>query len=151
MKSGAIIGIIVVVVLLIGGFFLFQPGDSPTKEPEPETTDGDDEGIIEVDSELNPPTINPDPEPSPEPSGPTTHTVEIKNFKLPTLTIKVGDTIEWTNEDSAVHTTTSTDDETFDSGRLRDGEKYSFTFTEKGTFPYFCEVHPSMKGTIIVK
>jgi plastocyanin len=80
------------------------------------------------------------------------NTVEIKNFAYSpaTLTVKVGDTVTWTNKDIAGHSATA-DDGSFDTGVLSQGESGSFTFTKAGTFGYFCTPHPNIKGTIIVE
>ncbi|RPJ50379.1 MAG: hypothetical protein EHM21_05110 [Chloroflexi bacterium] len=77
--------------------------------------------------------------------------VLIQNFVFtpPSLTIPVGTTVTWTNEDQAQHTATA-DDKSFDSGPLAQGASFSFTFTKEGTFPYICTFHPNMVGTIIV-
>ena len=79
------------------------------------------------------------------------HTVAIKGFKFSpaTLTIKVGDSVVFTNEDGAPHTATA-DNGAFDTGRLGKGESKSVKFTEAGNFTYFCGVHPAMKAEIIV-
>ena len=73
-------------------------------------------------------------------------------FDPASVTVKVGDTVTWTNDDSAPHKIVS-DDSTpvFSSGDLARGDSYSFTFTAVGTFNYHCQIHPMMKGTIIVK
>lgn len=79
-----------------------------------------------------------------------THAVEIKDFNYnpPTLTINKGDTVTWTNQDTAKHTATG---DAFDSGLLGKGESFSFVFTQTGTYPYICTPHPYMKATIIVQ
>lgn len=87
-------------------------------------------------------------------STPSTSNVEvtIKNFGFTpdTLTVKVGTTITWTNQDSVTHTVTS-DTDVFDSGGLGKGESFSFTFTAAGSYPYHCTPHHAqMSGTIIV-
>ena len=79
----------------------------------------------------------------------------ISNFVLPNLTLSVGDTVEWTNQDSASHTTTSGtggrfDDIGWNSPTLSTGESFSHTFDQAGTFTYTCRIHPSMSGTITV-
>jgi amicyanin len=81
-----------------------------------------------------------------------THEVAIADFAFspPTLTIAVGDTVTWTNEDAVVHTATSTAG-AFDSGDLAQGESYSLTFTAPGTYMYLCTPHPSMTGQIVVQ
>ncbi|MGH2446679.1 MAG: cupredoxin domain-containing protein [Candidatus Limnocylindria bacterium] len=78
--------------------------------------------------------------------------VEIADFAFTpaTLTIMVGDTVTWTNSDPMVHTATSTTG-AFDSGDLAQGDAYSFTFTEAGTYDYLCTPHPTMTGTIVVE
>jgi plastocyanin len=78
--------------------------------------------------------------------------VEITNFTFEqnTVTIKIGDTITWTNHDSATHTVVA-DDGSFRSGSLSKDASFSFTFNTAGTFPYKCGVHASMVGTVIVQ
>lgn len=63
--------------------------------------------------------------------------------------VNVGETVTWQNSDATIHTASSNDD-TFDSKILRSGEVFSFTFEEEGEFPYYCKIHPSMKGTVVV-
>jgi len=70
------------------------------------------------------------------------------------IEIKVGDTVTWINNDSSPHTVTtsssSSNDSNFDSGVLRNGEAFSFTFDKEGQYSYFCTLHPSMVGTVVV-
>jgi plastocyanin len=66
------------------------------------------------------------------------------------IEIKVGDMVTWINDDSSPHTVTSSNDSTFDSDIMRRGETFSFTFDNVGEYPYFCTLHPSMVGTVIV-
>lgn len=70
-------------------------------------------------------------------------------FNPPDITVAPGTTVTWVNNDSAPHTTTA-DDETWDSETLQPGESFSFTFDMPGTFPYFCELHPFMTGSVTV-
>jgi plastocyanin len=65
------------------------------------------------------------------------------------ITVAVGTTVVVRNDDSAGHTWTS-DDGAFDSGFIDGGGTFEFTVTEAGTFPFHCEVHPAMTGTITV-
>ena len=85
-------------------------------------------------------------------SNPTTHYIDIQGyaFSPSSITINVGDTIVWTNYDSASHTVTSNDG-TFDSGSISNGNTFSFTFTSAGTFNYYCAPHPSMTGSVTVQ
>jgi plastocyanin len=78
--------------------------------------------------------------------------VKIDNFSFTpdTLTVAVGTTVTWTNRDDIPHTVVSTDG-VFKS-KVRDtDEKFSYTFTKAGMYPYFCSVHPKMTGKIIVQ
>jgi len=73
-----------------------------------------------------------------------------------TVTIDVGGTVTWSNDDTAAHTVTSgtPDGEVgtlFDSSLFMVDAVWSHTFDEAGTFPYFCMVHPWMAGTVIVR
>jgi plastocyanin len=80
--------------------------------------------------------------------------VKIDNFSFGpvTLTVPVGTTVTWINRDDIPHTVVSTDDpKTFKSKVLDTDEKFSFTFSKAGTYPYFCSVHPKMTGKVIVQ
>jgi plastocyanin len=80
--------------------------------------------------------------------------VKIDNFNFGpvTLMVPVGTTVTWINRDDIPHTVVSTGDpKAFKSKVLDTDEKFSFTFTKVGTFPYFCSVHPKMTGKVIVQ
>ena len=71
-------------------------------------------------------------------------------FDPASVTIKAGESVTWTNQDSATHTVVGDDDE-FQSGDLANGASFSFTFDKAGTYTYHCGIHPSMKGTVVVQ
>jgi len=71
-------------------------------------------------------------------------------FSPANLTVKVGKTVTWVNKDTVTHTVTSDGSSLFDSGFMPTGATFQFTFTMAGTYPYYCTVHPFMKGTIVV-
>jgi plastocyanin len=80
--------------------------------------------------------------------------VKIDNFSFgpATLTVPVGTTVTWSNRDDIPHTVVSSDDaKTFKSRVLDTDEKFSYTFSKAGTFPYFCSIHPKMTGKVIVQ
>ena len=81
-----------------------------------------------------------------------TNEVKIDNFSFTptTLTVAPGTTVTWTNSDDVPHTVVS-DDKIFKSKVLDTDEKFSYTFTKPGTYPYFCSVHPKMTGKIVVQ
>jgi plastocyanin len=66
------------------------------------------------------------------------------------LTVKAGTTVVWTNKDDIPHTVTS-DDKVFSSSLIDTNEKFQYTFTKPGKFPYFCKVHPMMTGVVEVQ
>ena len=83
---------------------------------------------------------------------PETTEVKIDNFSFgpSDLTVPVGTTVTWTNRDDIPHTVVSTD-KVFKSKVLDTDEKFSFTFSKAGTYPYFCSIHPKMTGKIVVQ
>ena len=77
--------------------------------------------------------------------------VSIDNFTFtpPELTVKVGDTVTWTNHDDIPHTIVSAGK--FKSKTLDTDNTFSFTFTSAGEYKYFCSLHPHMTGMIKVE
>jgi plastocyanin len=79
-------------------------------------------------------------------------TVDVKiqndSYNPDSITISNGDTVKWTNLDAGVHTVVGTD---FSSGDISSGKSYEHKFTKAGTYNYYCSIHPSMKGVVIVK
>jgi 3',5'-cyclic AMP phosphodiesterase CpdA len=78
--------------------------------------------------------------------------VSIDNFSFAPkqLTVKAGTTVVWTNKDDIPHTVTS-DDKVFSSSLMDTNEKFQYTFTKPGKFPYYCKVHPMMTGVVEVQ
>jgi len=71
------------------------------------------------------------------------------------VTVNVGDTVTWSNDDTAAHTVTAGSaadgpSGVFDSSLFMAATTFSHTFEEEGEFPYFCMVHPWMEGMVIV-
>jgi plastocyanin len=65
------------------------------------------------------------------------------------VTVQTGGKVIWQNEDTAPHTATA-DDGSFDTGTIEQGKIKSQTFKQAGIFTYFCEIHPTMHGTVEV-
>ncbi len=78
--------------------------------------------------------------------------VKIDNFVFgpQTLTVPVGATVTWINSDDIPHTSVSTEG-VFKSKVLDTDEKFSYTFTKAGTYPYYCTIHPKMTGKVVVQ
>ena len=126
MKSSTIT-IIIVILLVIAGVYLFVNKDKYFGPKE---------------ENINNQTI-----------GPQTYNVKIKDlaFTPAELNIKLGDTVVWTNEDTAKYLVISDRFAEISSKLLSNGNTYSHTFNKVGEFPYHCELHyNAMKGKVIV-
>jgi plastocyanin len=86
-------------------------------------------------------------------SGPAVHTdhVSIKNFAFApfTITVVVGTTVTWTNEDGVAHDIFASS-AGFKSPVLNQGDAATHTFSKPGTYHYICSIHPFMHGTVVV-
>jgi 3',5'-cyclic-AMP phosphodiesterase len=84
----------------------------------------------------------------------TANTTEVKidnfSFTPKSMTVKAGAVVTWTNRDDIPHTATSTEKK-FASPVLDTDQAFSFKFQEPGSYPYFCKIHPTMTGTIVVE
>src|SRR3990170_5912624 len=84
-------------------------------------------------------------------------TVAIQNFEFRPVTLRVtirnGETrqeVRWVNNGSVAHTVAA-DRGAFNSRQLAPGDTFSFAFTAAGTIDYHCEIHPTMKGQIVIE
>lgn len=124
MNNKVIIGIIVLIVV-VGGILLLK-GQYDRMQQQPTAQNGSATAMAK-------------------------NVVAIQNmtFSPATLTVKAGDKVTWTNQDSVEHSATA-DDNSFDTGVLFTGKSGSITFSKAGTYTYHCSVHPNMKAKIIV-
>ncbi len=85
-------------------------------------------------------------------AAPANRAVEIvdRAYQPSLLTVNVGETVTWTNTTLMPHTVTAVDG-SFDSGTMNGQTSFSVTFTKPGTFLYSCTIHPTMKGTVVVR
>ena len=77
-------------------------------------------------------------------------------FTEDNITVAAGDTVSWTNLDSATHTVTAGDEsapnpDAFDSGDLGQDESFDLVVADAGEIAYYCQIHPQMQGTITVE
>lgn len=86
-------------------------------------------------------------------AAPAAVTVRIDNFTFDaqTITVPVGTTVTWVNQDDIPHTVVSDDKATFRSKVMDTDDRFSFTFNTPGAFGYFCSIHPHMTGKVVVK
>lgn len=155
------IAIYLVVILIIVGAagYYFLKKETKYDPTVPVVSDGQPGSptfpIIPDPEDVPPPvmvpeeSINPSIQPKPVY---TTHFINIEDFKYekPSVTIKLGDSIVWTNKDSAPHTVTGNTKGGLSSPLLEKGFSYKYTFTSVGTFSYKCVMHPEMTGEVIV-
>jgi len=92
-----------------------------------------------------------DSEPAPSGEASKSEKVDIVEFTYQPdpVVVQAGGKVIWQNQDTAPHTATA-DDGSFDTGTIEKGKIGSETFKEPGTFTYFCEIHPTMHGTVEV-
>jgi len=134
-KKGISVGIISGIILVIIAITL-QSNDSESKTEKTEI-------VIEADVIMPIKVSRPGCE-------------ETNSCYLPSIiTIKQGQQVTWSNEDVAFHTVTSglydEPSDLFDSGHLDPEQKFIVSFDERGTFDYFCTLHPWMAGKVIVE
>lgn len=122
------------------------PPPSPTPTPAPTATPRPPPTLTAT-------SVPPTATRAPATGGPQI-SVSILNFTLPNLNVAAGTTVTWTNGDSDQHTVThgrpGMPGAAFGSSALNQGERYSTTLTQPGTFPYFCAIHTDMVATVTV-
>jgi plastocyanin len=81
------------------------------------------------------------------------NSISIDNFTFnpPTLTVKAGTTVTWTNKDDIPHGIASANNGFSRSKAMDTDDSFSFTFTTPGSYQYFCYIHPHMTGMIVVQ
>lgn len=141
-----ILALVVFVILVAAGVFFSQNPfmfvtSTPTPLPSATVT------LTPTIGNTNTDNIIPS---SPNQTNGTTYYVTMSNFTFTPaqITIKAGDTIIWTNQDATQHSVVGPG---FSSPVLSNGETYSVTFNDKGTFAYHCGIHPNILGTVIVQ
>ena len=140
--------VLIVIILVILGGVAFYMNMKPTNA---------NQKIVSTSNPSSTSVKSTTPTDSPSTTSPKetseTYNIDIKNFAftLSILTIKQGDKVIWTNQDSAPHTVTSDSGNELDSELFGKEEIYSHTFNTAGTFDYHCKPHPYMKARIIVE
>ena len=145
MSKNVVIAAVVIVVLVIGGWFLTRP--KPAAAPE-------------VSQPTPAPTASESISPSASPSanmGKNLVTISSSGFSPKAITIKVGDSVTWKNADSENHTVNSaphpvhTAYPQLNLGLIKPGEEKSLEFKAAGTYKYHDHLNPSLTGSITVE
>lgn len=135
-----LVAIVVVIILAVGGWLAFG-----NKSSDNNSTSGNNNSS---QANSNNSSAN-----SNQSSASGTVSIQNMQFTPPQVTVAKGGTVTWTNNDSITHTVV--DDLTGvggpASGDIAPGQSYTFTFNKTGSFQYHCSIHPSMRGTIVVK
>lgn len=142
MNKSLFISVAIIVLLLVGAGVYFGMNSSPSNSQMTSNQPSSGGNNPSTSTGGNTPSTT---------TNPKTVTVAIQNFAFSpsTITINKGDTVVWTNMDSAVHTVTSDSGSELASSSLGNGQTYSHTFNTAGTFNYHCAIHPMMKATVI--
>ena len=135
MRRSGWLAIFVIIVLIIGAVIAINHKSSSTNNP-----------VSVQNGQSNKTSSN---------QNPSTGTINIRNmmFTPSQITVAKGGTVTWTNNDSTTHTVEAdlSNNDGPASGDIPPGGSYSFTFNKTGSFQYHCSIHPSMRGTIVVK
>ncbi|MDQ3725253.1 MAG: cupredoxin family copper-binding protein [Actinomycetota bacterium] len=148
------------VALSLGLVACGDSGSDPTTSSETETAPaGQESGTAETkapDGEAPESAATPDDratESEPAPSGEASKSEKVDivefTYQPDPVVVSTGGKVTWQNQDTAPHTATA-DDGSFDTGTIEKGKIGSETFKEAGTYAYFCEIHPTMRGTVEV-
>lgn len=135
-----LIGVVIIIIILLGGVFLWSKHSSSQTEMHMGAMPSQTQESTQAQT---------NPTGSTQTTGQNAVIIQNFTFSPATLTVKVGDKVTWTNQDSVGHSATA-DDGSFDTGVLSQGQSGSITFSKAGTFSYHCSIHPNMKGTIVV-
>lgn len=140
-------------LILFAGCTLFPPAQSPqTSTVAPAVPSASQTASPQTQTAPSQTNVNQTMPPA-SVAQPQTVTVTIANFAFnpATVNIKAGDTVKWVNDDQPTHKIISDSLSALQSPSLNTGDGYSFTFTTAGTFNYYCQIHPTMQGTVVVR
>jgi plastocyanin len=136
------------VVLSLGLAACGDSGSDSTSTEAETAPQGQESGSAETKA---PEGEAPESEATPGGEAARSEKVEIVEFTYQPdpVVVQAGGKVTWQNQDAAPHTATA-DDDSWDTGTIEKGKIGSESFKEPGTFAYFCEIHPDMRGTVEV-
>lgn len=137
--------------LLIAALVALSLGLAACGSSGSDSTSSEAESTTATSEESTTETESTESEPAPSGAAAKSEKVDIVEFTYQPdpVVVQVGGKVTWQNQDTAPHTATA-DDGSFDTGVIEKGKLGSETFKEAGTFTYFCEIHPTMHGTVEV-
>ena len=143
MRRSTLLTIIVIAILIVGGAAaLTHKSNKATNTTQPTSSSTQNKSNTSSTSSNSNQTA-------------ATGNIDIKNmmFTPSQISVAKGGTVTWTNNDSTAHTVTDDLSNVGGpaSGNIQPGSTYSYTFDKAGSYQYHCSIHPSMRGTIVVK
>ena len=140
---------IIIFLIIFGVFFAAGCADNGDSEEPAPSTPVEEVNNGEIAGEEETVTI---PEAGQDETGAETEIVdvEIRDYEyIPErLTIEVGQTVRWTNYDTVPHDVVGSG---IESEYLQQGEIFTYTFDQEGTYEYICTIHPWMEGEVIAE
>lgn len=145
--------------VLVTSAVLLGAGCSPAPAPVAETTPSmpaEQPGTATAPNDMQKePAGTPAAKPKAAPAAPrevrtNTVTISKNKFTPQSITVKVGTTVTWKNNDTVVHTVDAVRGE-FRSGSVQPGKTFSYTFSTPGLVDYQCSIHPGMLGTVLIE
>ncbi len=129
--------VLILGLIIIGAYLFFKPQTKQQDQIQTPVVQATSTNIVAPGNKAQTQTLN----------------ISLINFAFSpnTLNINIGDTVIWTNNDSAPHQIKGDSLTSISGTAMNKGQTYSFTFNDIGTFNYHCAIHPSMKGIITVK
>ena len=149
-----ITAVVVVLLLALGGWFVLKSQNSATPSPTPAAT-----AVIQTVPSPSPMDSSaPTSSSSSATTGEQMVTISSSGFSPATVTIKAGQTVTWTNKDTAMHTVNSDPHPVHTAypplntvGRLSPGQVKSLSFPTAGTYRYHDHLNPDWTGTVVVQ
>jgi glucose/arabinose dehydrogenase/plastocyanin/quercetin dioxygenase-like cupin family protein len=119
-----------------------QPQTPPQQQPQPQQP---------------PPQPQPQQQPPPQQQPQQVQQPQVvmqnNSYQPQRITVEAGTAVRWVNQDGVAHTVTSGTPQNptgrFDSGTMQQGQRFSFTFEQPGTYQYFCRVHPAQMRAVV--
>lgn len=141
-------GVIILIALAAGGYVFLEPSSAP------QVTDQQPSAEQKAPAPVAPRPSSPanTAVSQPKVTVAADYGVDISDFLFRSdyMEVRLNSRVTWTNFDLTSHTVVS-DTKLFSSPKLSRNQKFEYIFTKAGTYTYHCSLHPSMKGTIIVR
>lgn len=149
MKKTGLFVLVLAVVIGLGGYFILSANRDSNSQPA--AIRGGDSSSSQS-SEAAAPVDQQVPKDANEPAESVSIDIASMAYRPASVTVKKGATVTWTNQDTVRHDVTPDEDgEAFKGSQLLpQGESYSHTFNEPGTYTYHCSPHPHMTGSVTV-